>query len=93
MKVQLKFFQSLGVLQPVFADLKTEAVFTKEGAVSDQYELPDILNYSADTDDSLTTDLTEEQIRDLVIENAALRRKDEDSILNYKECWVSWMMP
>ena len=84
-KLQLKHFQALGEMQITFGELEIGVVFDDQGKVSAQYELPDISAYTAEYDDEeATCDLTEEEIRKLVAENAALKRKEKDFQTNYK---------
>ena len=88
-KVQLKHFQSLGEMQAVFGDLQIESVFDDQGSLNAQYELADMSAYKLDEEDvdrsiDLPSDISAEDIKKLIAENNALKRKDKDSLINYK---------
>ena len=87
-KVQLKHFQSLGEMQAAFGDLQIEPVYDDQGSLNAQYELPDMSAYTVDGEDDdrlieLPSDLSREGVKKILAENAALKRKDADSVINY----------
>ena len=83
-KVLLKNFQCLGEKQSAFGELQIGKVFDDKGALSAEYELPDISAYQDEDGDSADIQFSQENFKKVVAENIALKRKDKDFHLNYR---------
>lgn len=89
-KVQLKHFQGLAGLQPVFGELEIGPVLDKSGNPAPDYELNDLASYYADDKEVKVPEFTQENLEKLVRDNEALKRRDADNDINYKYVFMSF---
>ena len=89
-KVQLKHFQGLAGLQPVFGELNIGAVLDEAGNPATDYELNDLASYYADDKEVKMPEYSEETFEKLVRDNEALRRRDADNDINYRYVVMSF---
>ena len=90
-KVQLKQFQGLAGLQPVFGDMEVGSVLDEAGNPTQEYELNALATYMADDKEVKMPEFTEENFEKLVKANEALKRRDADNDINYR-CVFLWFL-
>ena len=83
-KVQLKQFQGLASLQPVFGELEVGSVLDEDGNPVPDYELKPLSSYMADDQEAQMPEFTEENFQKLFKANEALKRRDADNDINYR---------
>ena len=89
-KVQLKHFQGLAGLQPVFGELEIGAVLDEAGNPAKDYELNDLASYYADDKEVKMPEYSQGNFEKLVRDNEALKRRDADNDINYRYVFMSF---